>query len=675
MEYVIYQDKKYYAKNNILRLSSLDIKDISEIDGLENLKIIQELDLSDNLITEIKGLEPLTSLQILELSNNQITEMKGLETLISLQILDLSGNKIPEIKGLGTLTSLRELILFDNMITEIKGLETLKSLQTLMLSGNQITEIKGLENLSSLQYLSLSKNQITEIKGLETLIALKLLLLSGNQIAEIEGLETLTSLKELQLSWNQITEIKGLDTLINLNHLNLADNKIKNLENLETLENLRSLDLMNNPFEGVEDYLVNIETKAKVILEYCRNKKLEINEIKFLDEYELNKSFKENVEKFKTILSKKDASDFINIGTNLEIKNIAIMQNLIFYNQLPREILLNNKDKTPEQLKMNFIQINSLKGVDSEKHDKIGHFLFFTKQFWDENELVNNVLVYNQNNPWINSKIDEFLTLSLLTNPKLIVFPENSVPYSMIEKLIAISKKNRITIVCGLEHRKHNSEYINKALIIDNGKCGEQVKQTPVEIKRYNGNHIRENIKCEIFPKIDIFLTSIGRIAIFICKDFLRLCNKIPGWARKNNIDFIIIPSLTSKILPFHTKLINLLNYSSYSRLKLIFSSIGEYGGSEFFSIDHINRIEQNFRKNIRDNIGEVIVSRNYTFRGENVRYQNGYVHIICDNCGSEYSITTNGAHLLEESAFSIEKDKWEFYLQCNRCGYKNYRY
>lgn len=37
--------------------------------------------------------------------------------------------------------------------------------------------------------------------------------------------------------------------------------------------------------------------------------------------------------------------------------------------------------------KVNLIQIHSLKGINSGDCDKIGHFLFFATQFWDENEL------------------------------------------------------------------------------------------------------------------------------------------------------------------------------------------------------------------------------------------------------------------------------------------------
>ncbi len=61
--------------------------------------------------------------------------------------------------------------------------------------------------------------------------------------------------------------------------------------------------------------------------------------------------------------------------------------------------------------------------------------------------------------------------------------------------------------------------------------------------------------------------------------------------------------------------------------------------------------------------------------RNHNIHYKDGYVHITCKECGSEYSVLTNGGHILPEDALEEDKKKWEFYLECKNCGYKNYRY
>jgi len=168
-------------------------------------------------------------------------------------------------------------------------------------------------------------------------------------------------------------------------------------------------------------------------------------------------------------------------------------------------------------------------------------------------------------------------------------------------------------MIGGLEHclDSVSENYKNKAFIIDKGNISYQIKQTPVKIfDSQNNDVLQERIICQKIPQIRIFHTSIGKVAIIICKDFLRLSDIISEWAKKNMVDLIVIPSLTSKVLPFHSKLYNILNYSSHKDLIIIFSNIGEYGCSELFSIDKIPQIELRFRKYINDNIGETIVVR-----------------------------------------------------------------
>ena len=59
----------------------------------------------------------------------------------------------------------------------------------------------------------------------------------------------------------------------------------------------------------------------------------------------------------------------------------------------------------------------------------------------------------------------------------------------------------------------------------------------------------------------------------------------------------------------------------------------------------------------------------------DNMRYENGYVHIKCKGCGTEYTVPSNDGHILPEDASEEEKRKWEFYFQCVNCNYKNLRF
>ena len=79
-----------------LTIEDMQIKDISEIKGLEDLTHITSLGLSNNEITEIKGLETLTKLENLSLDTNQIKELKGLDTLEKLSFMTLGFNPFPE---------------------------------------------------------------------------------------------------------------------------------------------------------------------------------------------------------------------------------------------------------------------------------------------------------------------------------------------------------------------------------------------------------------------------------------------------------------------------------------------------------------------------------------------------------------------------------------------------
>jgi Leucine-rich repeat (LRR) protein len=76
-------------KNNICSLS--------QITGLNNLKHLKTLDLSNNQIGELVGLTELKNLTHLVLPNNQISDLKNLEyinQLLNLQFIDLCGNDI-----------------------------------------------------------------------------------------------------------------------------------------------------------------------------------------------------------------------------------------------------------------------------------------------------------------------------------------------------------------------------------------------------------------------------------------------------------------------------------------------------------------------------------------------------------------------------------------------------
>jgi len=74
-----------------------NIRSLSQITGLSNLKHLKTLDLSNNQIGDLEGIHELKNLTHLVLPNNQIGNLKNLEyinQLSNLQFLDLCGNGI-----------------------------------------------------------------------------------------------------------------------------------------------------------------------------------------------------------------------------------------------------------------------------------------------------------------------------------------------------------------------------------------------------------------------------------------------------------------------------------------------------------------------------------------------------------------------------------------------------
>lgn len=646
----------------MLDLSQNRIKDITEVELLINL---EKLNLRNNDIDRISGFNTLINLTGLNITFNKIKVIEGLENLKNLEVIGLGGNPFEKIQGLEKLINLKRLFFNSGQFESISGLDQLKNLEMLdFLNCKLITNISGLEKLENLRRLTFYNCNIKEISGLSSLKRLEILELPHNKIGEIKGLENLLQLEELNLKNNKITEIHGLLNLKKLRKLNIKSNLVKKLEGLEELVDLEELDLRFNLFTGPEEFLVESPGTVSDIVSYCKTKEIQNRQVIFSKYYDSNLNMIENIEVFNGVINDTTEDDLVHIGTHKQDLDIKIIQNILFYKQKPKIQYLLARNSSITKLKLHMIQVNSLRGFkySQTENEKIDHFMQFIKVFWNKSEIKENVLIYGKKEKWISNKIEEMLTIALSDKknmPNLIIFPENSIPYSKIRFLQEISYRNNFVIIFGLEHKNFKGIYKNKAIIIDHGILGIQVKQTPVRIYKKDNTYIQENIKCEKIPEIKIFNTSIGKIAIFICKDFLRLNEVVIDWAFINRVNLIVIPSLTNKVLPFHSKLLGLLNYARHKKIKIIFNSMGEYGGSEYFSIKETPRIEETFRLNNRDNVGETIVIR------EDILDE-----LRCDLCGDLHGLESSSMYPYNLPYQSIElyDARKEVRLLCKNC-------
>ncbi|CAF0916619.1 unnamed protein product [Didymodactylos carnosus] len=236
---------------------------IGIMEGFEELRKAEVLNLRQNLIKKIENISHLTLLQKLDLCDNQIAKIENLESLINLERLDFSFNRLTMIENLSTLTNLTELYLVHNRISKIDNIQLLTKLRILELGDNLISKIENLDILTDLEELHFGKNKIKKIENLSSLKKLKILGLSANKIQKIEGLEQLTLLEQLFLSENQITTIENLENNIKLSLLDLGQNKVEHLDNLIHLTDLNELWINDNKLNSMDE-LTKIESMLQL---------------------------------------------------------------------------------------------------------------------------------------------------------------------------------------------------------------------------------------------------------------------------------------------------------------------------------------------------------------------------------------------------------------------------
>jgi hypothetical protein len=142
----------FSADSGVLNLKNTRIREMSEIEGLEDEPNLHKIILRGNKIKKIEGLANLKTLMYLDLRNNMISDISGLDKLTNLKGVYLSNNQISKIRGLDKLRNLKEISLYGNKITKVVGLGKLLNLQKLNLGGNPIpketiTELGGVDYL------------------------------------------------------------------------------------------------------------------------------------------------------------------------------------------------------------------------------------------------------------------------------------------------------------------------------------------------------------------------------------------------------------------------------------------------------------------------------------------------------------------------------------------------
>ncbi|MDR4155170.1 leucine-rich repeat domain-containing protein [Bacillus cereus] len=159
------------AKLEHIEFLTLRNNKISDLSPLSQMKKIKMLDLNSNYIKDIKPLFTVKSLRTLTVANNQISNdnLAGIEQLKNVKNLSLSNNGLTNIEHITSMKKLVELDLAKNELENIEPLSRLSTVQSLNLEENYISDITPLSHLTDLYDLKLGSNEIRDVRPVQEL--------------------------------------------------------------------------------------------------------------------------------------------------------------------------------------------------------------------------------------------------------------------------------------------------------------------------------------------------------------------------------------------------------------------------------------------------------------------------------------------------------------------------
>ncbi len=342
-----------------------------------------------------------------------------------------------------------------------------------------------------------------------------------------------------------------------------------------------------------------------------------------------------------------DYDILIQLGTLNIDHQTQLIQNVHFLISKPTVIDLNLEGVSVNKLNQVFIyQLNLC--FKENLTTKKERFTQFIGSWWDKKLASDKyILKYTNNNAEkilnkIEDELKEIKKSEINRNKCILVLPENSIPYIALEFLIDFAKKNQIVIIGGMEDSTVKSirqfqkdlekkgieivkdytyekieavppitedTFINQAIIINSDmRICFQIKNLPFYHPKFT-----EGVSIIYNPFFRVFNTVVGKIVIFICKDFLVNYEVIDKWMELNDTKLLIIPSLTSLVNPFRSKLTHLTHQIKNQDKTFIFVNVAEYGGSGLYNYRREHDFEPSHREpfNAREELCKIFIIDN----------------------------------------------------------------
>lgn len=164
---------------------------IAEAEAVKELKLSidwQQEPVEGTQIKDINGLENFKNLENLELHFHAISDISPLAGLTKLRSLSLGGNPVADIEPLSGLTNLGFLTLFNCRAQDYSPLAKLTHLSTLLMEYSTISDVKVLSGLTELSWLTLANTQVSDVSPLSSLVKLEKLKLEGCPITDYSPL-------------------------------------------------------------------------------------------------------------------------------------------------------------------------------------------------------------------------------------------------------------------------------------------------------------------------------------------------------------------------------------------------------------------------------------------------------------------------------------------------------
>lgn len=197
----------------------LDYQQIYDISAISNLDLVG-LSLCGNPITNLDALQDQKILTKLYLSETGVSSLEALAGCSALSTLDCSYTAVISVRSVAALP-IHSLYLTGASIADYESLSALP-LQELHLSHVAPKDYGYLVNIPSLQNLSMLNSNIVSLNDIAVFSHLSSLDVTNNFITDLNGLEQFTSLTGLYLVANPITDLSPLAQMDRLSFLGIA---------------------------------------------------------------------------------------------------------------------------------------------------------------------------------------------------------------------------------------------------------------------------------------------------------------------------------------------------------------------------------------------------------------------------------------------------------------------